>query len=314
MGSSTVYVPWTDYEDDFIKRNTNHLSNKDIAFLLGRTLEAISTRKKKLRIIKDKKDIISDFLSLTPNLAYVLGFLFGDGSVSNTELKSTKNYSVCLKIHPQDKVYINNSFLLVSKEWKIKNYLRSNGQQTLEYNIVNKELHNFFYYDLDYKHKNNYISNKIFGFLPENLHRYWWRGYFDADGCIYVPKTKGQSGIRLYWAAPYDFDWSALKRCCDSMEVEYGIKLQTNHTGGWSHFYIHKIYHVEKFVNYLYSSVGVDGIGFTRKYIKFIEYIEKRNCLPKSKYSNQKNTPKMYFDINGVSNSKGTQQCSTIIP
>lgn len=28
------------------------------------------------------------------------------------------------------------------------------------------------------------------------------------------------------------------------MGIEYGVKLQINHTGGWSHFYIHKIYQV----------------------------------------------------------------------
>lgn len=288
---------WTKEEDDFI-RNNNNLSTQQLMDALCRSYESISTRKKNLHIKQDVHDYIADFSANTKESAYSLGFIFADGHV----FYSPKNSygGVAINILSTDALFLDKPLLKTSM-WHTRTFIRAGTKKPQKsYRIGSNDLYNFLYNDLDFKYKNQFFSQKIFDFLPEHLHRYFWRGYFDGDGCIYIPETKSQNGIRCYIAGSHGFDWSFLQDHLTKMKIESKIKLQTNHTGGWSHIHIDKLLHCEKFINYIYGGVGVDGIGFTRKYIKYIRYLERRYCLPKSKYSNSKNFPKMFFNIKGV--------------
>lgn len=296
---SKIIRNWTKEDDDFLRKNNNE-QNSILAEKLGRTLQSISTRKKILRITRDKYDFVKDFKKQTPNLAYALGFIFADGHLFKCKNKSS--YGVTINIVESDAIYLDKSILSVSN-W-MQRYFNKNdytrkkqAKPQKRYIIHNKDLFNFLYYDLEFKHKNEFFSSKIFEFLPENLHRYFWRGFFDGDGCIYTPKDKG---VRCYIAGSHDFNWQLLTDLCDKLSIYSHIKLQTNHTGGWSHFVIHRLYDCEKFINFIYGGVGKDGIGFTRKYIKYIKYLENKYTTPPKKYANNKNAQKMFFNINGV--------------
>lgn len=288
---------WTKEEDDFI-RNNNNLSTNQLMDALGRSQESISSRKKNLGVKKDIYDYVTDFSANTIYSAYSLGFIFADGHLFHSDKKGYEGAVV--SILATDSIYLDKA-LLNTTVWNTRTEIRAgttNPQKT--YKIGSKTLFKFLYHDLEFKYKNQFFSQKIFNFLPEHLHRYFWRGYFDGDGCIYTPETHNQNGIRCYIAGSHGFNWSFLQHHLTKMGIESKIKLQTNHTGGWSHIHIDKLLHCEKFINYIYGGVGVDGIGFTRKYIKYIRYLERRYCLPKSKYSNTKSFPKMFFNIKGV--------------
>lgn len=288
---------WTKEEDDFI-RNNNNLSTKQLMDALGRSQESISTRKKNLHIKQDVHDYVADFSANTKESAYSLGFIFADGYVFH---HPKNNYGgVAINILSTDALFLDKP-LLKTSIWNTRTFVRAGTKKPQKsYRIGSNDLYNFLYNDLDFKYKNQFFSQKIFDFLPEELHRYFWRGYFDGDGCIYTQERQGWNGLKCFIAASHDFDWSYLQNLCSSMGIDTQINLRTNHTGAWSHFYMQKLLSCEKFINYIYGGVGVDGIGFTRKYIKYIRYLERRYCLPKSKYSNTKNFPKMFFNIKGV--------------
>ena len=118
----------------------------------------------------------------TPDKAYILGFILGDGSVSDTTLK--------IELHQKDTEileYIKRELQYSGPIHKHKHgtiSLRVNSQTMLrdlaKLGVIRRKTYNMHVPD-----------------LGESLIRHLLRGIFDADGCIYVRKSNRQPVVTI---------------------------------------------------------------------------------------------------------------------
>jgi hypothetical protein len=111
--------------------------------------------------------------------------------------------------------------------------------------------------------------------IPNNLLKYWYRGFLDGDGCIKLGK---KYGVEIVFTGPYNQDWCFMKNLCEFLKIDYSIDNRLVKIGGYSHFRVNKKEHVKKLGEYIYNDF--DNIGFNRKYKKYLDvinYIEKKS-------------------------------------
>ena len=119
------------------------------------------------------------------NMAYILGFLVADGSISkcSNEIK--------IGLSATDKDFLSSIAKELNSNREIKEYINSDGFSCCEWHFTSKKIK-------DKLAEYNIIPAKTFCFkFPEKLNRKYWidfiRGYFDGDGCV---STAGKSAIR----------------------------------------------------------------------------------------------------------------------
>lgn len=198
----------------------------------------------------------------TSIVCYLLGFLWGDGYIS-------KN-SLCLDIQEEDGKEI---FKLIKQtgDWRYRVISRT------RYGVKNKDISKIntnnsiiceFLKNYDYSTKSITAPEKILNLIPKNLHHYWWRGYFDADGCATMNKTNGHSK-RITFSSSLEQDWSSLQEICNLINIRYSFNKILTKTGNSSYFRITGISNINKFYNFLYPK-GFD-FGLERKYNKLVQ-------------------------------------------
>lgn len=121
----------------------------------------------------------------TPNMAYILGFLAADGSVSK------KSNEIKIGLSAIDKDFLQSIANELNSDRKVKEYISSNGFSCCELHFTSKRIKNKL-------SEYNIVPQKTFSFkFPKKLKREYWidfiRGYFDGDGCI---STAGKHAIR----------------------------------------------------------------------------------------------------------------------
>ena len=137
----------------------------------------------------------------TEEKAYILGFLYADGNLSNAE--TDKHYRVRLLLKEEDgkileriKKEIEYTGPIHYRESKYKNpncasYRK--GYKIAQLEINSKVLHKQLY-DL------GVVPNKTFKItypnIPKELNRHFIRGFFDGDGSIYLRKNR-PNGFRV---------------------------------------------------------------------------------------------------------------------
>jgi len=122
------------------------------------------------------------FNKLNPISIYWIGYLAGDGCVTNNKFNNS------IELVSKDKEHLN----------KFKKFLNYNGK------IYKNKSNNYIIYIYSKKLVNdlkkfNIIPNKTNQFymnnIPEKFERYFWRGFFDADGHITQDKNIVKIGI-----------------------------------------------------------------------------------------------------------------------
>ena len=142
---------------------------------------------------KYKEINLKIFKVITPNIAYLLGFLAGDGNIS-------KEYdAVRIELQARDKEIL----IKIKKLLKINNPLRIRHKEkstTIILNFYQKGLRQSLarYEILPNKSK---IIKFPHNNLPNKLYRHYLRGLFDADGCISISKKRRQCNINVVSAS-----------------------------------------------------------------------------------------------------------------
>jgi intein-encoded DNA endonuclease-like protein len=164
------------------------------------------------------KEDMSYFINIKePFAAYFLGFLWADGCIAK------ETYNIKLKIVNEDFVDIQEQILSTGKTWRLR--LENDGnpkhkeQAILEIN--NKTFWEFLVNN-DYLIKSGASACKILDKIPESLHFYWWRGFFDGDGGFTIKSfTKRISLTSVNYQ-----DWTFLYNLCKKLETGWrlGIK------------------------------------------------------------------------------------------
>lgn len=305
--STVVRKKWTEEEVTFLKENYGKLSVSIIAKQLNRNVPGVADKifnlglsqnnnkycGPKIQLNKDGNEItafygvknqstsrtpaknyIQYFETKTPEVAWTLGFLFADGCINKRKNRNRQG-RVCLQINTKDFYEVNKTLMKVVA-WNTYHRVSKKGYNQSSFEINNWNLYRFFNDGLEYKNKNFCFSTKIFDFLPQSLHRYFWRGYFDGDGCIGTQLYKDNINIRSTIAGNYLMDWSVLEGVCKSLDVNCYVIRGTNHIGRWSTFHTQTEKSTLNFIRYLYNDFQKDNIGLCRKFFKYVDYYEKK--------------------------------------
>lgn len=269
---------WTEKEIEMLKKYYPlecHLLPK----MLNRSMASIRARAQihQLKSIKPKFRVthdITDFIDIKKSsVAYILGFFWADGHIVNhgNEIK--------LKISKKDSEDIEK-ILLSQLPWRVYNN-PNEGNGMVNFVISDFFLRNFLI-ENDYHLKSGASPNKILSKIPEYLRHFWWRGYFDGDGCLSWRKDGNQPTIHL--TSCKEQNWDFYENLCEKLQIKFKHRIRIvnkeKNTGG-SQVMITNIKECKTFLEYIF---GDEKLGLSRKYEKFLEF-QKNFEIPSPKTS-----------------------------
>lgn len=205
----------------------------------------------------------------TPEVAYLFGLLWADGHLQSVK----KSGNIRLHNQTPDMEDIKSVFDKTGN-WGFYSYPKRQPTWKGQTMVVGTGRPLFeLFRSLDYESKNA-SPDKVLSHIPESLRHYWWRGYFDGDGCLYLGKWCHQ----VVFAGPHDQDWTFAEELCRQLNVRYAITQKTSKKGHRSSaFRISGIRNCQALLGPMYTGYEQDGIGFTRKWKK---YEELRDMVP----------------------------------
>lgn len=287
--------------DTFLLENYENIGCKACAKILNISEGAIDYAAKRLKLKISKKaiseirknvanerykdnwlDIISSFENVsTPEAAYLLGYFWADGYVGPN--------TVSMTISKEDMDEISNIFKSTGN-WTIKSAHKgslSKKDMSIIY-CCSKKLVNIFKL-MNYHNKSGGSPLKALKKIPENLHNYWFRGYFDGDGCIYFNKKSYRSTITI--ASVADQNWDFIKLLAKNLDINFNLYIKDakykykNKTliGKCSMIMICGAKNIQKFFDYIYSD-NLSKFGLKRKYNIFINLFHR----PHEKFKKKK--------------------------
>lgn len=109
--------------------------------------------------------------------------------------------------------------------------------------------------------------------VPEKYIRHFIRGYFDGDGCIYIPKkNKGSSTFSLI--GTFDF-LNGIKKEFEKLNLQKSLKLSHNKSHNENTYFISisNMSDLQKIYKYLYN---YSNVFLDRKKDKFITAVQKK--------------------------------------
>lgn len=145
--------------------------------------------------------------------------------------------------------------------------LNSKLYSSITFNLGKQETCKFLY-DLDFSQKSSIAPTKILNIIPNNLKHYFWRGYFDGDGCLHVTNNK----IELAFWSTINQDWSEFIKLLNDLNIDRYFIFKYKRNNGKhcsSCIGIRRANYILKFMEYIYQ--GDFSIGLTRKYNKYLE-------------------------------------------
>jgi len=254
--------PWTENDFKILKSNYKIMSAKKLATILNKTTNSIFVMGYRLKLKKETSNISSTYFLdiINPETSYILGYLWADGSIRN----KSKNIKLKIKKDDYDNIRSTLNFIGIWSEYL---YISKNPKHSdkIEGRFNNKIVYNFLLMH-DYYHKSTASPTKILNTIPKHLHQYFFRGYFDGDGCIqkYTTCITGD----------YNQNWHDIINLCKQLEINFTIVKQINkkRNSKCSRIHIYGKSNIKKFLSYIYTGRGVDNIGLNRKYRKYTEF------------------------------------------
>lgn len=201
----------------------------------------------------------------TPEAAYILGFLWADGFLGS-------HYSINAEIISDDAIVIEEVFLSTG-DWHIFQRHRKGYKPQTKFTCNSKMLYEHLI-KIGFKEKHK-CPNKLLKTIPKKLQHYWFRGFFDGDGCWYFSRQNHLRQCTI--SSRYDQNWKFLIKLFFELKIkQYNINSQIlknkkNIINKSSQLRLCNLDAIQKFGNYIYSG---DRFGLTRKLNKFYEIVE----------------------------------------
>lgn len=248
--------------------------------------------------MKSQSAVSHDFFinCCTPESAYLLGFLWGDGYLYHRSFVEKRKMKKGISSYNKHSYHIriecceddlSSLIPIFEQSGKWTSYRRSpaNRKPQLCLSTANKVLYDFLSTH-NYKIKSG-ASPEILKIIPEELIHYWWRGYFDADGCIYRIKNSN-SGKQVSISSVYDQDWTAATDLLDRLGVTYSVRrIVRSEKSRYSEVRFTSSKSTETFLEYIYSG-------------KEFGLLRKKQTYLKSKCSNSANEIKSVPSISAL--------------
>lgn len=201
---------------------------------------------------------------ITNELSYFLGFFWGDGGMKTKGKATTPK--ICIVKEDADFL-----FPIFKKcfDFHYTEYAQEGRKLRAICEFRNNRTLRDFLLSLDYLDKSFLAPTKVLNFLPPAYHKYFWRGYIDADGCFY--KKKNGRGGTFSISSSYDQDWSEVFKWLKDLEVEGGTSYKTVFKNNKSsRIEVRYGPDIQKIGAFIYGN-EFDDIGLKRKYNKFKE-------------------------------------------
>jgi hypothetical protein len=278
---------YSDEERKFIKENYPKFGSPKCADFCNRSQSTVAAfaRGMGLKFEKEIKYYINDISQFEnikdPSVAYFLGLLWADGSVSPKQ----EGYEITVTLVEDDMLAVEPVFDSIGVFQKvIKKNTNPNWKKALTFRLSCRKLHTFLF-ENNYHNKSGGSPELILEKIPEKLRHYWWRGFCDGDGSFTYSKN---TCFRVILASCFSQDWKFAHDLCDKLGMwgyerkrEF-IHKKSGNINRCSNFSLMRKEDISSFGNYIYQNVENDNIGFPRKYNKFKEMVDIFN-LPQNK-------------------------------
>jgi hypothetical protein len=274
-------------EIEYVKKNYGKITGKVICNHLGWSSSKLERLTRvlgvKSELQQNKKNANIEIIKNLndPEIIYILGFLWADGYMMFRNGKFGKIYSaVKLQIIKTD---YNNIAHNLEKFGKASIYFGQRGKYKpyVSWHILSSEFVNFLN-NFDYNKKSLSSPEKIINAIPESMRYYWWRGYFDGDGCITIA---GNKRPKINISANYEYDWNFCTKFFP--HLQWIIKKHISKRKHKHSLATLNTKHSIEFLNYIYQNKDFEKtkIGLDRKYEK---YLQSKSYILKSKKNNNK--------------------------
>lgn len=187
--------------------------------------------------------------------AYWLGFIFGDGGISNGTLR--------VEIKKQDKKHLVKFLESLQSNHPIKPTKKNTYYVAISNTDLVKDLSKFYIVP-----NKTYITNKLpLDLIPVELQKHFIRGYFDADGNINISKT---NYLTCSFACYHESILQQLSKFLDNFQINepYFYHRIKRNQSCWSLAYNTKE-NSFKLASYLFNEAN---IYLERKYHKFLKF------------------------------------------
>ena len=195
-------------------------------------------------------------------LVYWLGFFWADGHIR----KHGRKHAISMEIQEGDAKILETVFnLAVSPKQSTRT--REGRLPTVCFRMSDKAL-GLFLEGNDYLEKSREEPSKILRLIPEKLHYFWWRGFFDGDGCISFGRKSRYKSLSI--SGRYDYEWKEFSNLLNKLKIKFKIRRSIGKTGRNSKVEIFRYEDIDKFFSFIYKNRVFD-FGLRRKFEKFLE-------------------------------------------
>lgn len=222
-----LHFPWTDKEINIMKNIYPFESKEKILSLLNRrSWGAVLKYAQRMRVSKIRNNVnIYFFDKWSPKMAYVLGFMYSDGSILHC--KSDRSYDIGFHQKKDDINLLKMIKKLIGSHHKIYCYENNSSYSK---NIMCRLVFSSIYMykrlkELDVKERKKY---KVYGFpkkIPGFCIPHFIRGYLDGDGCI----TNKGDRFRVSFRGNKQFLEDLNRYIKKLLNIEGGLYNCTNH-------------------------------------------------------------------------------------
>lgn len=266
---------WTKEDIDFLINNYYKNGAQFIADKLNRTRQAVlwQAKQRKLRVAKSfrrkssslagqkarKYEInVEEFKELKkPEIVYLLGLIWADGSLSTSNRSSITFQSLMDDI---------KELMPVFNKTGVWRYRIIGGKYIRCY--VNAYRLFDWLESLGYLDKSGGSALKILTSIPEDLRHLWWRGYLDGDGHISSNPKKRKVVFTSNFTQNWDF-MSLLPVPIYIYQHSYTTSVAKVHKS--SQAMTQNSSDIIRLLEYIYKDYPVEHIGLTRKYNKYLQ-------------------------------------------
>lgn len=271
---------FTEKEIDFVFENLPKYGPKYCSVVLNRPKHQIERFARSKNIYKIGTDKHPSMQKINPEqfwniekkeIAYFLGYFWADGSIYYKKQKMGEVFSITLEINSEDARDIHNIMLNIGK-WAVNFRKRQETwKETTTFSTNSKDIYKFLE-ENDYKIKSNTEPTKILEKIPQHLHKYFWRGYFDGDGGLNIYEWKNKLISNIQFCSTFESSWQELSNLCNSLEIQNPyIRQEVSKKGHkCSKFSLVRKADMLKFCHFLMES----EIGLVRKSNKMKKFLE----------------------------------------
>lgn len=202
-----------------------------------------------------------DFINFkTPFHVYLLGFIWADGYI----LSQYKRKEIRVEITSDDMANLKRCFDKTGK-WYYTSRKRENRKLQTTASCNNAKLIDFLIqYSYD---KKSQVTPSIFLIIPENLKKYFLRGWIDGDGCFY---SNGRTN-HFSLSGTYNQDWAIVEKILKDNNIHFKVSRRVVENGNkHSCIRIWRKEDIKKIYSLIYDK-RYDNIGLKRKYLKCLD-------------------------------------------